>query len=518
MASADMATTEALDQEIKALEAMAEEPLPPAEEMDVLELISALEEVKSEEETVKLCKIIAKMTSKSAEDRDTFGSFDGLATLYQAVKRNNSKSGAAMRAFMLMMPAVCHKSAVNRGIVRDDGALDDIVNMLLRICHEKHLAPGNDGDMPDIDTRSDDGQDLGAANTAKADNGEDEEKMAVVDFGGGDALAACIALEALCKANDGNKKAAARIKTDFNAEEIEQNPDDVSVPLFKTKEGALEAFMTILESAESDKLKVHAFRALRTLTQDDDNRQLSCVPSAVENREFCSDEQHFPRMRKIMCAAMDDPSSNLAQVVMLLMKDMCWHQNRIHALVYEDKVLPKIIKTMFQTSKDDADTVRSVLVVLRQFCFSDDMKRMLVFETEAMPWIVSAVKKHTNSPRILEQAFGLFSNLLLRMPKIAAFLAAECDMLSMAHTVMHNYPNNGSLMRTVVQCMRNVSKVEEALAHIMDSVVLDDLRDIVKDHENDPAWRDAVEISKTFLRELREDAGLRAAPKWNEFY
>jgi len=66
--------------------------------------------------------------------------------------------------------------------------------------------------------------------------------------------------------------------------------------------------------------------------------------------------------------------------------------------------------------------------------------------------------------------------------------------------------------------MRNISKVEEVLNAIMESILLDDLRDLVLQHKDDPAWRDAVEISKTFLRELREDKGLRAAPQWNEFY
>jgi len=469
---------------------------------DVMDLITAIEEVDTEGGTAQLCRQIGRLAGKSAEDRDTIGSFEGITSMYQAVKRNN-QSGEAMRAFMLAMPGLCHKSTVNRGIVRDEGALDEIVNLLLRKSAELYHAPGGDGDMPDMDTRDEDG----------------EEAAPGMQLGdAGEALAACIALEALCKANDGNKKAAARIKTEFNEDELVEKMDDLSVPLFKGSAGAMDALMTILENTSNPKLKVMAFRALRTLTTDDDNRQLSCVPSAVENREHVSDEQHFPRMRKILVAAMEEPSNALAQIVLLLMKDMSWHQNRIHALVYEDKVMPKVIKTMHAAGPADSDVVKAVLKVLRQFCFSDDMKKMVVFQTDCLPWCVQAVKKHTANVFILEQAFGLFSNLCLRMPKIAVHLAEHCDLLSMAHTVMHAHPNNANLMRTVVQSMRNISKVEEVLNQIMESILLDDLREIVAKHKDEPAWRDAVEITKTFLRELREDQGLRDAPKWNEFY
>jgi hypothetical protein len=488
------------------------------EESDVMDLITQLEEVSTEAETVQLCRQLAKAAARSAEDRDTIGSFEGLSTLYAAVKRNN-KAGEAMRAYMIAMPAFCHKSTVNRGIIRDDGALDEIVNRLLHLSENLYNAPGGDGDMPDMDVRDEDGEDLGAGDTAKADEeGEGWEALAVSLDDQGEAVAACIALEALCKANDGNKKAAARINAEFNEEELVNKMDDLSVPLFKSHAGALDALIAILETTADPKLKVVAFRALKSLTTDDDNRQLSCVPSAVENREHCTDEQHFPRMRKVLVSAMDNPSPQLAQVVLLVMKGMSWHQNRIHALVFEDKVLPKVIKTMHAAGQD-VDTVYAVLVVLRQFCFSDDMKKIVAFdEPDCLPWCVSAIKKHTKNTRILEQAFGLFSNLALKMPKIAQHLAENCDLLSIAHTVMHMHPNNANLLRTVVQSMRNISKVEEVLNAIMESILLDDLRDLVLQHKDDPAWRDAVEISKTFLRELREDKGLRAAPQWNEFY
>jgi len=83
---------------------------------------------------------------------------------------------------------------------------------------------------------------------------------------------------------------------------------------------------------------------------------------------------------------------------------------------------------------------------------------------------------------------------------------------------MHIHPTHPGLMRTVVQTVRNVSKVEDTLAQIKESVIIDELRDIMVQHKDDPKWRDAVEITKQFLRELREDQGLRDAPVFNEFY
>lgn len=37
-------------------------------------------------------------------------------------------------------------------------------------------------------------------------------------------------------------------------------------------------------------------------------------------------------------------------------------------------------------------------------------------------------------------------------------------------------------------------------------------------HAADAKWYDAVEIAKQFLREVREDDGVRVGPKHNEFY
>merc|ERR1712098_558112 len=196
-------------------------------------------------------------------------------------------------------------------------------------------------------------------------------------------------------------------------------------------------------------------------------------------------------------------------------KDLCWHQDRIHQLVFDDGILPRVIATM-ETAGQDEPTVFAVLAVLRKFCFSDDMKRMVVFETSALPWCLSGIRKHTKHERIMEQAFGLLSNISLRMPKIAELLHEKHDVLSVCHTVLHTHRQAPNLLRTVVQCVRNLSRVEEARESVCDSIIIEELRDLVTENKADPKWRDVVNITKQLLRELREDKGIVDRPQYNE--
>jgi hypothetical protein len=219
-----------------------------------------------------------------------------------------------------------------------------------------------------------------------------------------------------------------------------------------------------------------------------------------------------------MKAAMTEPSPALAQVVLLIMKDMCWNQTKIHTLVFEDNILPKVLATMEMAGTSEEAVVKAVLIVLRQFCFSDDMKKLVAYDKKFLPWSVAAIKTYSHNKRILEQAFGLFSNLCLKMPAIAEHLTEKCELLSLAHQTMHKHPEDPSLLRSVVQTVRNISKVDHVLESIKESIIIEELRDIIVKQKDNPKWRDTVEITKQFLRELREDVGLRDAPQHNEYY
>jgi hypothetical protein len=496
-----------------------------------LDLIGALEDVDEEEEVIRIFGCISQKCQKSAEDREAFGSFDGVTTMILKVRAQRWQ-GRITRAFMLALPSLCKQSVINRGIARDEGALDHIVEYLLKV--SKEVLPGDDEDLPEIDESPDlpelqeheqpDKRECAGEELGDGENVEREDAF-LTGLESKDVVLACIALEALCRANDGNKKAAARISEEFNEQElIAGGENDLGVPLFKSREGALEALIAILERTYANggknntKLQVVAFRALRSLTSDDDHRQLSCAPSAVQNREFCADKENFVLMRKIIRGAMTEPSPTIAQVVLPLMKDMCWNQTKIHELVFEDNILPLVLAAMEMAGTTEEPVVKAVLIVLRQFCFSDDMKKLVAYDEKFLPWSVAAVKTYTHNRGVLEQAFGLFSNLCLKMPAIAEHLTEKCELLSLAHITMHKHPNAPTLLRTVVQTVRNISKVESVLESIKESVIIEELRDIVVKEKDNPKWRDTVEITKQFLRELREDVGLRDAPQCNEYY
>merc|ERR1711904_741860 len=86
-------------------------------------------------------------------------------------------------------------------------------------------------------------------------------------------------------------------------------------------------------------------------------------------------------------------------------------------------------------------------------------------------------KTYSHNKGVLEQAFGLFSNLCLKMPAIAEHLTEKCELLSLAHITMHKHPDSPSLLRSVVQTVRNISKVEHVLESIKESVIIEELRD-----------------------------------------
>merc|ERR1711959_357536 len=120
-------------------------------------------------------------------------------------------------------------------------------------------------------------------------------------------------------------------------------------------------------------------------------------------------------------------------------------------LVFEDKILPKVLAAMQMAGTSEEAVVKAVLIVLRQFCFSDDMKKLVAYDKKFLPWSVAAIKTYTHNKGILEQAFGLFSNLCLKMPAIAEHLTEKCELLSLAHITMHKLPDTPTLLRTVVQ-------------------------------------------------------------------
>lgn len=461
-----------------------------SEETDMMDLIDALSKAKGDLESLKrVIRLVGEKARKSDEDRETFGDFEGVATVLTAVKAQGGGflKGEAMAELCLALPGICHKSTINRSLVRDDQGVDGIVDFLQLSVEEKN-----------------------------------EQHC----------LAACVALKATCLANDGNKKVAARMREELNEEELaETDCQDTRVPLFKgERTGALDLILQALElfgpAQEHLELQSAALWALRTLCADDDNRQLSCVPSAVENRDKVSDEAHFSRLRKLVNAAMSvepEPPRDLLEATLLLMKEVCGHQERIHCLVKEDGMLTKVrgfLTSYAKLVEAEGDTVvRACIFLLRQFAFSDDLKEMIGFETDLAQVVLMVVRQRTKNAAIVEQAFGLFSNLLLRKPHICEKMYAEPNRLAMVcQVVLAQHKDVVGVVKTVLSTLRNLSKVDGCVEEMRENEIFEQMRQLVRDKRGDDKWHDPVEISRRFLMEYREDEGVRNPNKWNEFY
>lgn len=471
------------------------------EEVTLLDLLDQLEEVGKDDdaEVLRLVQVIGAKVAKSEEDRDTLGSFGGIGSICERVQHAKF-AGPLWTTFLTQLPGMCSRSPFNRVTLKDNGITDAVVDQLRA-------------------------QVSGFTAENQAERGHIVHAL-------------CTGVTALCRADDENKRCVARIRKDLNEEGMTANArtvnvgdqavlvDDGQVPLFNSSEGGLHALLALLEVPSLEpRLQLAAFRALRAVASDDDSRQSTCAPAAVENREFLTctmgpDGGRWRTTRNVIVLAMaGTPSRPLAEAALGIIKEVCWAQDKIFQLVYEDGILPRILAL---TKREDyaESMAKMVMIVLRQFCFSDEMKTLCAFETDALTWTCAMVKRHTQNEKLCEQAFGLFSNMTIRMPDVAAHLADEnrYDVLSMAHTILHTHPNSPDMLRTVVQTIRNLSKVPDALASIQESVLLDELRELVASHREDPKWRDVLEISKQFLRELRSDDGLRNAPQYNEYY
>ncbi|CAD7931025.1 unnamed protein product [Amoebophrya sp. A25] len=453
-----------------------------------------------------------------------------------------------MSAFCLSLKGVCAKSNLNRGALREEGAVEEVVHFVER-CFEEIT-----------------------------DSTTDRERMLQMCVAAG-----CSALKSLCAGNDGNKKLAAKIKGKFNAEKLaETDCLDPSVPtMAKSTDKAgkgVDLLLDVLERFPDDsRVQMEAIWALRSIVTDDDARGgESMVPSAVENRDYVCDRERFPRIREIIVRSFRslkkriDDGANAASAeidsdadkeadgeaegdeesgagesakagpeaadtsspftgeqwcwlegVLLLMKEVGCHQERIHKFVFEDNVLPLIKDTL---SFGHESIVRACLFVLRQFAFSDHMKELFTSDDAGITKTAMLVlRKYTQNTGVVEQAFGLFSNLTLRKPQICATLNADpMRIAAMGLLVLQDYQDNASVVTTVLFTLRNVAKaVPEAAKEMEDSGIFELIRKIYFARESSQTrqWLAAKDIGKQFLREFREDTdGMRRPITHNDYY
>lgn len=452
---------------------------------EMLDVIEKIEEAKGDVKAlVAAMTDLGRRLRLSPKDRDLLSDFEGCAQLCSGLNAEPVEwKGEAMIAFCKVLPDICRTSNINRGALREGGAVEAVVTLLREAVTEKE-----------------------EASTA----------------------AACVAITALCTSNDGNKKDAAKLRGEFNEDELVASNADYRTPLFKAPEeaGALDILLEALATfPESVSVQTQACGALRTLLCDDDNRQASCVPSAVENRERAVKDEFFPAYRLAVERALrldaGDPSGKaclrLREQAMLLLRELAVRQDRIKTLVYEAKLMP----VMEATLKDaDERLVRAGLAVIRAFAFSDELKELIAVETDVAARCVVAVRKHAKCASIVEQGFGLFANLTMRKPHIATKLnGGDFRICAVGQMVLAHHKANPNVVKSVLQTMRNVATQDEAAAtEVKESDLIEEMRQLVLTHGEDGRWRSPVEIAKQFLREFRVDDGIRRAAEYNEYY
>jgi hypothetical protein len=439
-----------------------------AETDELPELLDLLDEIEeSGEDAELLASLLLKVSRRiraTPNDRDLLTDFEGISNICKRLAAPPHEwRGEAMLVFCKIMPEVCRSSNVNRGSLRDEGFLSAAVELL-------RFAVTGDGDEPV-------------------------------------AIAACTALSATCTANDGNKKVAAQL-----IESTSERPG-----------GMLLCLDALGKFPESPQLQTEALCALRTLFTDDDSRKSASEPSAVENREVALSDDGFPFLgiaveRALNLAdATEKPLLRLREQALLLLREMARRQDFVKTLALDAKLLPRVQATL---KLDDARVVRASLSVMRAFCAVEEVRDEIGLMSDGAYECIVAVQKHLGTPVVCEQGFGLFANLTIRKSPIAAKLnEGERSIVSVAKQVMLQHASRADVMRQVVQSMRNVAMQDEAASTEMKECdIFEHVRQLVKEHEGDARWHATVDISRQFLREFREDAGMEKKAVYNKFY
>mmetsp|Transcript_47232 Transcript_47232/g.135373 ORF Transcript_47232/g.135373 Transcript_47232/m.135373 type:complete len:487 (+) Transcript_47232:51-1511(+) len=452
---------------------------------EMLDLVDAAEE--TGEDAAALATIIRNIGRRiraTPGDRDLLSDFEGIPNICKALAGPPHEwQGDAMLAFCRVMPDVCKQSTVNRGSLRDAGFVVAVVEFL-----RSALFAGDEAAT----------------------------------------LAASIALSAVCTANDGNKKAAAQLVVAV-AIEVPEGADDTDQAAaveYKApeKSGALVLLLDALgQFPESPTVQTEAISALRALLTDDDTRKADCQPSAVDNREVATSDAGFPffgvavERALAMVDASDKPMVKLHEQSLLLLRELARRQDRVQALALDAKLLKRAQSAV---EAQDPRVVRAGLAVLRTFSIIEEVRDEIGFMTDGAQRCLFAVRKHLATAAVCEAGFGLFANLTMRKSPITGRLCdCEPGIIGLGLAVLRQHRDRPDLNRSTVHTLRNVASQEEAAStEVKESDIFEEVRKLVLEHESDPRWKAAVDISRQFLREFRADVGMEKKAEYNQFY
>jgi hypothetical protein len=440
---------------------------------ELLDLIDAAGE--AAEDPGRLASVlvdIGRRCRATPGDRDLLSDFEGISVICKALAGPPHQwRGEAMLAFCRAMPDVCRTSTVNRGALRDEGFVAATVAFL------------------------------------RASVGAKDEAAA---------QAACLALTALCTANDGNKRATAQLAHPETEGSEEPAPE-------KGQSGMLLLLDALGCFPESVALQTAAISALRALLTDDDPRKADCEPSAVENREIALSDDGFPFFGAAVERALglartgDQPHLRLQEQALLLLREIARGQERIQVLAMGAKLLPRVQATV---PLDDARVLRAALGVLRAFAAVEEVRDEIGLFTDGAAQCLVAVRRHLATPAVCEQGFGLFANLTLRKSPIAAKLnEGEAGIVGLGLAVLRRHQDRPEIVRSIALALRNVAIQDDvASREVKEAGIFEEVRRLVSEHEHEARWKAAVDVARQFLREFRADAGMEKKAIYNAYY
>jgi len=467
--------TQAEEAEDEVADAAEHEDLP-----EMLELIDAAEEVGDDVESLTtIVRNIGRRIRATPGDRDLLNDFEGLAHICKALATPaHNWKGDAMIAFCRAMPDICRTSAVNRGSLRDEGFVVAAVELL---------------------------------------------RSAIADGEEAAAVSASLALASLCTSSDGNKRAAAQLQSPERIVEIAEGDALGDVPQ-SSKPGALILLVDALARfPESNVLQTEAVACLRALLTDDDPRKGAGKSAAVENREVATSDEGFPfygvTVERALATVADSekPLIKLHEQALLLLRELSRRPDRIEALAIGAKLLARVKKSVMA---EDARVVRAALGVLQNFAAHEEVRDDLTIMSDGARDCMVAVKKNLKTPAVCEQGFGLFANLTMRKSPVSAKLCeGEPSLITLALPVLRAHQDRPDVMRSTIHTLRNVASQEESvIKEIKETDIFEEVRKVVKQHEQDSRWKSAVDISRQFLREHRQDEGMEKKAQYNKFY
>lgn len=446
---------------------------------EMLALIDAVEEAGADPPTlISVLKKIGRRIRTSPGDRDLLSDFEGISQICNALASPTHQwQGEAMLTFCRLMPDMCRTSTVNRGSLRDAGFVTAVVELL---------------------------------------------RSAVMAGDEASAIAACVAISALCTANDGNKQAVAQLWSDVSGEDVVQA---TPAPACRAdKPGGMMLLLEVLgRFPASAAVQTEGLSALRALLTDDDKRKASCGPSAVENREAATSDAAFPffgaavERGLALADASERPLPRLREQALLLLREIARQPDHIRALALGANLLPCVQASV---KAEDARVVRASLAVLRGFVVVEEVRDEVALSVDGAIPCIKAVWKHILVPAVCEQGFGLFANLTMRKSPIAAKLnAQERGVIALGFMVLRQHRDRPDAMRSVLHTLRNVAIQDEASSkEVQECGIFEEARQLVKEHDGDTHWCGAVDIARQFLREFHADAGIEKAAKYNAYY